>query len=358
MGPASDVVILGGGVAGSTAALTLLQGGVKHVSIIEASDFSQDRIGETIPPDAATLLHKLKLTDRFASDGHLPCYGSRSLWGSDTVGYNDFLVSPYGHGWHLDRKRFDRMLFDAALEAGAKHIPERAVKAHISQDQVDTVQLSDGSAVSGGWFIDATGRAALLPKAFGIKRDVDDSQVVIWARFQVSAGAMGHSTCLEATPFGWWYGAELPDGIAIAALGTDPALAKSMELTSLPGWVVALSGTALIAPRLRKARLMPGSFKLLAAPSYHTTRIVGSNWMAVGDAASALDPLSSAGIYKALSSGVRVGEVLLRGEDGAAYAAEAQKDHIGYLGARAALYQAEQRWPEHLYWQQRCLEPA
>ena len=327
---------------------------MKRVALVEVSDFSTDRIGETIPPDASALLQKLGVIERFAADGHVPCYGSRSLWGSNTLGHNDFLVSPYGHGWHLDRKRFDKMLFKAAIDAGAQPFATRCKKIETSAECVTAAHLSNGETVEAEWFLDATGRESLLPRSMGISRQVDDKQVVIWSRFQINPGSLGQSTWLEAVPYGWWYAAELPGNIAIVALGTDGALAKSMGTSTLQGWVVAFSGTALIAPQVRTARLVPNSFGITASQSYRTRRVAGPNWRAAGDAASALDPLLSAGIYKALSSGIRAAETILDGQDGTAYGQDVATDHAVYLDARATLYDAEQRWLDQPFWQQRC----
>ena len=62
---------------------------------------------------------ELGLWERFLGSGHVPCYGNVAAWGSSELVEMDFIRSPYGHGWHLDRSCFDLMLQDMAVEAGA-----------------------------------------------------------------------------------------------------------------------------------------------------------------------------------------------------------------------------------------------
>jgi len=306
-----EVAILGGGAAGSAVALTLLAAGAR-VCVVEASDFSQARVGETIPPDVNALLFDLGVHAEFVEQGHLPCHGSHSLWGSRQLGHNDFLTSPHGHGWHLDRARFDQWLLGRAVAAGARLIgAEGRVRARAGR----VLALSaDDHEIAADWFIDATGRSGALARACGATRSHHDRQTVIWARFRVSDRALGHSTWLEATPYGWWYGAEIPGGEAVIALGADPHVAKAEGLYDLRRWAAALTDTDLIAPRIARARLVPESFRITASHGYLTDRVAGDNWLAAGDAASAFDPLSSAGIYKALATGQRAARAIQAGD--------------------------------------------
>lgn len=324
-----DIAILGGGTAGSAAALTLLAAGAR-VCMIEASDFSEVRVGETIPPDANALLFDLGVHGDFLEQGHLPCYGSHSLWGSRQLGHNDFLTSPHGHGWHLDRARFDKWLLDRAVAAGARLITAegrvRALAGRMS------ALSAGGREIVAHWFLDATGRSGALARACGARRTHNDRQTVIWARFQVSGRALENSTWLEAVPYGWWYAAELPGGEAVIALGADPHIAKTMGLYSLRRWAAALSGTALIASKIARARLLPDSFRITASHAYLTDRVTGDNWLAVGDSASAFDPLSSAGIYKALATGQRAARAILD-NDSEAYAGFIRDSYAQYLDA-------------------------
>lgn len=360
-----DVVIVGGGASGSAAALTLLQQDHGSVAIVEKSDFAEPRVGETIPPDANLLLEELGVTGAFRAQSHLPCYGSNSLWGSAQLGHNDFVVNVHGHGWHLNRARFDAMLLDQAEQAGAtvfRGSTCREVCCTPDQDRIRSihVEAADGGPITliADEFIDASGRSAVLTKALGVRKEFDDRQVVVWARFKpIDQGGFGSSTWLESAPFGWWYGARLPRGEAIVALGTDPHVAKSMGIYDPKSWLFHLSDTHLMAPRLIQARLIPDSFRITSSHSYCIHRAAGENWLAIGDTVSAFDPLSSAGIYKALFTGQLAARAL--SDPGPtqrdAYQARVQEDHRAYLVMRSQLYEAERRWPDHGFWKARRL---
>lgn len=362
-----DVVIVGGGASGSATALTLMRQRGRSVAIVEKSDFAEPRVGETIPPDSNLLLSELGVTKAFRAQGHLPCYGSNSLWGSAQLGHNDFVVNVHGHGWHLNRARFDAMLLDQAERAGATVF--RDANCHrvvCEKDRVDAVSIETATGeridLTAQEFIDATGRDGVLVKALGVAKDFDDRQVVIWARFQLAdTSGFGNSTWLESATFGWWYGARLPGGKAIVALGTDPHVAKSMGVYDPRSWLFQLTGTQLMAPRLGGAQLIPDSFRITSSHSYCIRRAAGENWFAVGDAASAFDPLSSAGIYKALLTGQLAARAISGAEPATqrrAYQMRIDDDYRTYLDMRLQLYQAEQRWTEHDFWNARTKSPA
>ena len=118
-GRQTDVIVLGGGPAGASTALALASSGFS-VTIFERSRFGAARIGETLPPHARQPLTELGVWDRFLADGHLESPGVVSVWGRTEPYENDFIVNPYGPGWHLDRGRFDAMLAHAAAKAGAE----------------------------------------------------------------------------------------------------------------------------------------------------------------------------------------------------------------------------------------------
>src|SRR6187401_1604518 len=99
-----DVVVVGGGVAGCAAAIAIARTG-RSVVVFERTGYEQTRIGETLLPRARGPLAQLGVWQQFERDGHLPASGSLAAWGSEELQENQFLFSPYGNGWHLDRRR-------------------------------------------------------------------------------------------------------------------------------------------------------------------------------------------------------------------------------------------------------------
>src|SRR5205823_6655746 len=104
-----DVAIAGGGPAASAAAITLRRHGLS-CAIVERGD--GDKVGESLAPPVKPLLAALGLD--LERDGHLPCHGHRSTWGSDVPVEMPFDLSPYGHGWHLHRRKFEQRLAELA----------------------------------------------------------------------------------------------------------------------------------------------------------------------------------------------------------------------------------------------------
>ena len=113
-----EVVVVGGGPAGAVAARMLAQLGVT-VALLEAGQ-RVPLVGETLPPAVRPVLDRLGLRATVEAEGYLPSVGSWSAWGDAEPWGRDFIFSYFGHGWHLDRRRFDALLREAARAAGAR----------------------------------------------------------------------------------------------------------------------------------------------------------------------------------------------------------------------------------------------
>ena len=113
-----DVVVVGGGPAGSACSMRLACKGAR-VALIEASDYARFRIGETLEPGVHALLERAG----FRCDGGVPCavpcQGTGSAWGSSRVTLRPGLGHPHGRGWRLDRRAFDQRLFEEVGALGA-----------------------------------------------------------------------------------------------------------------------------------------------------------------------------------------------------------------------------------------------
>ncbi|HEX2062686.1 MAG TPA: tryptophan 7-halogenase [Thermoanaerobaculia bacterium] len=340
-----DVAVAGGGPAASAAALFLAREGAS-VTILERGGDAGDKPGESIAPAARPLLEQLGMWDGLAHDGHLPCHGNRSSWGSDDVGELPFVFTPYGHGWHLDRRRFEKALYERACAAGAvRRTHMRVVDAKRDRGGW-RLCCEGGEHVEADVVIDATGRAGTIARRQGAQRLIDDTLIALVAFLPCEGEPDPDSfTLVEATEHGWWYTAPIPDGRLAAMFVTDADIARTRDWESL------------LAPRTR-ARIEEHAYVLCDAPrrvdagSARLDRVAGDGWLAIGDAAMALDPLSSHGIASALATGIAAAHALLT-NSAERYVHVVDAMWSGYVSSRRELYAQERRWRDAAFWRRR-----
>jgi flavin-dependent dehydrogenase len=332
------------------------------VVVIERSEYKSRKVGEILPPIIKNLLVNLGVWDRFLSEKPLPSLGIRSAWGQPDLYENNFFFNPYGNGWHVDRQRFDAML--------AKAIEEADVILHCGARLVSCVPV-DGT----GWdleivcqdkrfkyrskfLVDATGRASAVAVKQGAKRISYDQLIgVVGFLSPTSEIFTDYYMLLEAVEDGWWYSAVLPDFRLVVAYMTDADLYAKGVKSSVTYWQDQLRKASHTQSRtasyVRKSSLI-----VVSANSCRTDQITGRNWLAVGDAAIAFDPLSSIGVYKALESGLQVArsiEDYLAGKEKALqdYSSWVNKSFQEYLILRQKYYSKEGRWQNSKFWQRR-----
>jgi flavin-dependent dehydrogenase len=366
--PECDVAVLGGGPAGAAAAITLVRAG-RSVTVIEKSHFEQPRVGETLPPSARPLLDRLAVWKPFLASAHLPSPGVTSAWGETELYQTHFVLNAYGQGWHLDRRKFDRMLAGAAQANGASlHCHAAATSCTRSEGSWQIFFAVSGASgrrthrLRARYLVDATGRVAALARRQGARRLNADRLVglagVLVARAYPDGGDVCDAcTLVEACADGWWYSALLPDQRLIAVYLTDADLLKRGQVTWQAFWHTRLRQTTHTQSRLDAFELEAAP-RVVAATSSRLDRVSGPGWVAVGDAAMTFDPLSSQGLRQALASGIHAGEAVdgaLAGEATAldAYSTRANDAFREYSRLRAVYYGREQRWPQSAFWQRR-----
>jgi flavin-dependent dehydrogenase len=347
------------------AALSLkrLDAGLR-VAVVEASGYAAWRGGETLAPGCAGLLGSLGCLERFLAEGFAESYGTSAAWAAPEPYENEFVFSRQGNGWHVDRRRFDEMLCECAMEAGADVFREaRLTAAQRTETGGWVLSVRTGEVISeieARVAIDATGRAARLATLQGARRMVDDNLAGVFVTFRLPDSCVSQDTrtLVEAQEDGWWYSSIGPGSRAVVAwmsdadLIADGGLARDWEC-----WREHLGRSSLTAARVGKAEPETSPIAL-CAQSQRLVPASGPGWVAAGDAALSFDPLSSQGILNAIRSGKMASfaafDWLLGREDSVArYDAAVKAEYEGYQQAKARFYAMERRWPNAPFWARR-----
>jgi flavin-dependent dehydrogenase len=312
-----DVVIAGAGPAGCATAIALAQRGISS-RVVDRGGATRARSGEMLQPAARRLLEQLDV-DVSAQPRAL---GVSSAWESEALEQNDFFAGMSGDGWLLDRATFDAALATAARDAGVTFVGDCDLR--------------------GCFVVDATGSAAAIARARGAKRIAYDRLTGIFGTFPDAEGA--GFTLIEAVEDGWWY-----RGGGVVAFMSDVDIIRSRRMHEVRNWLDALELTAHAGRRLgrRTPRL-----RIRSGGSAILDRVVGENWVAVGDAASTWDPLSAAGIHKALRNGVDAANAIANGTLDQ-YERGLRASFHDYLATRDRYYSLVRRWPRSLFWERR-----
>ncbi len=357
-----DVAIIGAGPGGTAAAIALARRGCR-VALLERSSYDQVRCGEVLPPQGRLPLAELGVWDRFLEQGHAPSPAMISAWGDARSYETHFIFNPYGHGWHIDRPQFDGSLAVAAQEAGACVVRNARVTAcqpgASSGWRVEYIGDEQCLGLQADFLVDATGRSSVMARSQRVKRISYDRLISVVSSLSSRPGTEppDYRTIVEAVESGWWYTAQLPSSRMVLAYMTDADLLPKGRRQLRTYYRDRLDQ----APQTR-ARADgcgdPGELRVVAANSSRLERITGGNWLALGDAAFAYDPLSSQGICRALRSGIHAADTVTRhrsGDEHALQQYESRSHRIfnAYLQKRAEYYDRETRWPQSAFWTRR-----
>ena len=300
------VLVVGLGPAGASTAIFLAQLGLEVVAV-DRKLKSGLQIGESLPPDAKGVLEQLGVWAEFADAGHERCYANQSYWRSEQVQYHDFVQHPVGHGWHIDRPKFEAMLRAKAQQSGVAIDMQTRIRSldfDGSDWHVAWVREGRGSeTTSFSFVVDATGRNSWVARRQGVDRLLEARQRALVAFLRSDIPLRDSTTLVETVGYGWWYSAKIPGNrLATAFLFQPSPTVKTPSLTAADWW--ALIGQTKHTVK----RMAEGEFELLEPPKFVAAdsgilaSVYGSGWLAVGDAAMTYDPIASHGLTMSMVS--------------------------------------------------------
>lgn len=307
MRAATDICVIGGGPAGSILATRLAQLG-HDVCLVERAAFPRRHLGESLSPGVLPLLATVGAHAAVASAGFTPVRSVGVNWDQGPQTRED----PIAQGLLVERGHFDRLLLEHARAAGVRVFQPATVAEKVLSDDGWKLRLkADGRAfeMRATFLADATGRAALL-RSHRIR--TGPRTVALHAYWR--GRALPVQPRIEAGQAEWFWGVPLPDGTYNTLVFLDAGRFRAERAKLLhAGFRELLGRSSLIAGCIGER--MIGWVQAADATPYLDEECVTPRSIKVGDAALALDPLSSSGVQKAIQtslSGAIVINTLLR----------------------------------------------
>lgn len=309
--PNFDVVVAGGGPAGSTVAAFLAQQG-RRVCLIDKDIHPRFHIGESLLPWNVPILERLGVVKQVRDIGVVKPAADFSTPDSERFVRFEFsqaLAPTPPTAFQVRRSEFDMLLLNNAKERGAEVWQgTRVTDVGLDDEPVTVAYSRDGGSsrtVSGRFFVDATGRDTLLGRKLSIKeRHPTHKSAAAYAHFDnvvLRRGADRGNISIYWFAGGWIWMIPLKGGTVSVGVVADPSYFKQF-VTADAAFSAALeacpSANSRLAESVRITELRTtGNF------SYFSNKMYGANYALVGDAFAFIDPVFSSGVYVAMSSG-------------------------------------------------------
>ena len=304
-----DVLVVGGGPAGSTAAGLLAQRG-HRVLLLEKARHPRFHIGESLLPANLPLLERFGVAERVRAIG-------MEKWAAEFISPWDGRRQEYlfANAWdksmpfayQVRRSQFDEILIRRAAELGAEVLEGyRAREVHISPAGV-TVQaeLEDGSKVEfrADTIVDASGRDTLLGNRLNAKRrSKKHNSAALYAHFRGVPRAEDHragNIGIYWFEHGWFWVIPLADGATSVGAVVWPSFMKTRDTSARDFFLRTIALCPPLAERLKDATLC-SEVEATGNYSYSCTHSHGERYFLIGDAYAFIDPVFSSGVMLAM----------------------------------------------------------
>jgi flavin-dependent dehydrogenase len=317
-GETCDVLVVGGGPAGSTISALLAKMGWK-VALLEKDRHPRFHIGESLLPMNVPLLERLGVLEQVKAIG-LPKYGAEFNDQGVTLTwyFKDALVKNRPNTYEVRRSEFDQVLIEHSRRFGTEiHEGVRVTDIVFRPGEPAHVTAEDESGRPQYWqaryVVDASGRDTFLANRFGVKqRNPQHNSSAVFGHFANVPRRPGKdegNISIYWFEHGWYWMIPLKDGAMSVGAVCWPYYLKSRQkpvdeflwdtLRLNPMVAERMQGASLLAPALAT-----GNF------SYQARTLYGDGWMIVGDAFAFIDPVFSSGVYLAMNSAERGAAVI------------------------------------------------
>ena len=323
--PNPDVVVIGGGPAGSTVSTLLAKAGVS-VELFERETFPRFHIGESLIPETYWVLKDLDMLPKMQASHFVKKYSVQFVnsEGRESAPFYFWDNKPHecSQTWQVVRSEFDQMMLENAREHGVNvHEGVRVHDVIFEGDRAVGVRIKDGEGfreVRAKVVVDASGQNGLLMNRLNLRVwDPILNKGAIWTywenAYRDSGKDEGATLVIQnGNRQGWfWY---IPQHDNIVSIGivapfdyifkgrTNYAQTYEEEVEMCPG----------VKQRVADAKKVTGYFATKDY-SYRSTRVSGDGWVLVGDAFGFLDPLYSSGVLLALKSGQLASKAIVDG---------------------------------------------
>jgi flavin-dependent dehydrogenase len=323
----TDVLVIGGGPAGSSAAIVLAERGQQVVQL-EKSRHPRFHIGESLLPANLPLFERLGVAEQVNAIGMRkwgaefvsPWHGGRGETFSFAEGWNKSLPLAY----QVRRSQFDEILIRRAAQQGAQVFEGCRVRdvESLPEGRPDGMRMrveaenDDGSTASwlARYVIDASGRDTFLGSRLATKRRNSKHN---------SAALYGHFTHAERYPeekragnisiywfeHGWFWFIPLSDGVTSIGSVVWPYYLKSRKVPVRDFFLDTIAMCAPLAARLKNAELVSDP-EATGNYSYSCDQSYGPGYVLAGDAFTFIDPMFSSGVLMAMVNGIAAAEAL------------------------------------------------
>ncbi len=319
----AEVIIIGGGPAGSVLGAYLNRAGIDHI-IVDKAHHPRPHVGESMLCAATRILKEIDFLPVMEQEQFIVRRGvGWSAWFDSAEINLDFSeLGDMDHAYHVDRAKFDDLLLQHARANGSKIVTGAQVEGidFNRQGAANGITAKVGESkisLRSRLVVDATGRQAILGRQLNImKTDPEFRQFAVHSWFTgVDRGkkAAADFTHVHLLPIhrGWAWQIPITHEVTSIGVVTDREnfVKAGEDVEPFFQWTVGLNPT--LAQRMKSAKRLR-EFRLDGNYSYTMNRFAGEGWIMVGDAAFFIDPIFSSGLSMAMHSAKFAAETIVQ----------------------------------------------